>query len=75
MFSGETGNILMPFLMNMLNGNDVKEQLNKTGFFTVTSSSANFDPFNLDEPTTSKEEKVGIIQVHHPIFKYDQFCG
>lgn len=76
MFSGDTGNDLIPFLMNIISGNEIKETLNTTGFYLSDAKMA-FDPFNPNEPTASasKEEKVGIIQVHHPIFKYDQFCG
>lgn len=76
MFSGDTGNDLIPFLMNIISGNEIKETLNTTGFY-LSDAKMVFDPFNPNEPTASasKEEKVGIIQVHHPIFKYDQFCG
>lgn len=76
MFSGDTGNDLIPFLMNIISGQEIKETLNTTGFYLSDAKMA-FDPFNPNEPTASasKEEKVGIIQVHHPIFKYDQFCG
>lgn len=76
MFSGDTGNDLIPFLMNIISGNEIKETLNTTGFY-LSNAKMVFDPFNPNEPTASasKEEKVGIIQVHHPIFKYDQFCG
>lgn len=76
MFSGDTGNDLIPFLMNIISGQEIKETLNTTGFYLSNAKMA-FDPFNPNEPTASasKEEKVGIIQVHHPIFKYDQFCG
>lgn len=76
MFSGDTGNDLIPFLMSTITGQEIKETLNTTGFYLSGAKMA-FDPFNPNEPTASasKEEKVGIIQVHHPIFKYDQFCG
>lgn len=76
MFSGDTGNDLIPFLMNIISGHEIKETLNTTGFYLSDAKMA-FDPFNPNEPSASasKEEKVGIIQVHHPIFKYDQFCG
>jgi protease-4 len=76
MFSGDTGNDLIPFLMSTITGQEIKETLNTTGFYLSGTKMA-FDPFNPNEPTASasKEEKVGIIQVHHPIFKYDQMCG
>lgn len=76
MFSGDTGNDLIPFLMNIISGKEIKETLNTTGFYLSDATMA-FDPFNPNEPndSTSKEDKVGIIQVHHPIFKYDQACG
>lgn len=76
MFSGDTGNDLVPFLMNIISGQEIKETLNTTGFY-LSDSKMVFDPFNPKEPkaSTSKEEKIGIIQVHHPIFKYDQMCG
>ena len=66
----------MNLLMNILSGQEIKETLNTTGFYLSDAKMA-FDPFNPSEPSASasKEEKVGIIQVHHPIFKYDQMCG
>jgi protease-4 len=76
MFSGDTGNDLLPFLMNIISGQEIKETLNTTGFY-LSDAKMVFDPFNPNQPSASasKEEKVGIIQVHHPIFKYDQMCG
>jgi protease IV len=76
MFSGDTGNDLIPFLINIISGQEIKETLNTTGFYLSDANMA-FDPFNPNEPiaSSSKEDKVGIIQVHHPIFKYDQNCG
>jgi protease-4 len=76
MFSGDTGNDLIPFLMSTITGQEIKDTLNTTGFY-LSDANMVFDPFNPSEPSASasKEDKVGIIQVHHPIFKYDQPCG
>jgi protease-4 len=76
MFSGDSGNDLLPFLMNIISGKEIKETLNTTGFYLSDATMA-FNPFNPNEASASSsaEEKVGIIQVHHPIFKYDQVCG
>lgn len=76
MFSADTENTLMPFLISIMNGSEVSATLNPTGFMTASINGV-INPFETDTPsaTASKENKVGIIQVHHPIFKYDQNCG
>ena len=45
MFSGDTGNVLMPFLMNIMNGTELKEKLNSTGF-SLSDAKYVFDPYN-----------------------------
>lgn len=72
MFSGDTGNVLMPFLLNIVNGTDNQILLNPTTLLSASSLGA-LNPFESTTPT--KEQRVGVIQVHHPIFKYDQNCG
>ncbi len=72
MFSGDSKNILMPFLLNILNGTKNEFSLNPTSFLQASSLNA-VNPFEFDKPLENKV--VAIIQVHHPIFKYDQMCG
>jgi ClpP class serine protease len=72
MFSGDSKNILMPFLLNILNGTQNEFSLNPTSFLQASSSNG-VNPFDIDKPIENKV--VAIIQVHHPIFKYDQMCG
>lgn len=72
MFSGDSKNILMPFLLNILNGTKNEFSLTPTAFLQ-SSATSTVNPFEFEKPTDNKV--VAIIQVHHPIFKYDQFCG
>lgn len=72
MFSGDSKNILMPFLLNILNGTKNEFSLTPTAFLQSSATSA-VNPFEFEKPTDNKV--VAIIQLHHPIFKYDQFCG
>lgn len=72
MFSGDTKNILIPFLLDILQGTKSDFSLNPTSFLQA-SSSASINSFDINKPTDN--QVVGIIQVHHPIFKYDQLCG
>lgn len=73
MFSGESKNIMMPFLLNIINGTNNEVSLNPTKLLSA-SIQGDLSPINISAPY-SNEKKVGIIQVHHPIFKYDQTCG
>ena len=72
MFSGDSQNILMPFLLNILNGTQNEFSLNPTSFLQATTLGS-VNPFEFDKPIENKV--VAVIQVHHPIFKYDQMCG
>lgn len=72
MFSGDSKNILMPFLLNIVNGSENELSLNPTSFFQATSF-GKVNSYDINKPLTN--EVVAVIQVHHPIFKYDQFCG
>ncbi|MDI6033024.1 S49 family peptidase [Flavobacterium sp. LB2P84] len=72
MFSGDSKNILMPFLLNILNNTKNEFSLNPTSFLQASHLNA-VNPFDFDKPLENKV--VAIIQVHHPIFKYDQMCG
>jgi len=72
MFSGDSKNVLMPFLLNIVNGTQNEFSLNPTAFLQ-SSTSNGVSPFDFNKSTDNKV--VAIIQVHHPIFKYDQFCG
>jgi protease IV len=72
MFSGESKNIMMPFLLNIINGTSNEVSLNPTKIISA-SINGSFNPF--EENLAPEEKRVAIIQVHHPIFKYDQFCG
>jgi protease-4 len=72
MFSAEAENVLMPFLLNVLNGTDSEISINPTKILSASSSGA-MNSFDASKP--SNENLVGVIQVHHPIFKYDQNCG
>lgn len=74
MFSGETGNDLMPFLFNILNGLENQQSLNPTGFY-LSDKNASLNPFESKSNSLNKSGVVGVIQIHHPIFKYDQNCG
>ena len=73
MFSGESKNIMMPFLLNIINGTNSEVSLNPTKLLSA-SIKGDINPFDISA-TPSNEKKVGLIQVHHPIFKYDQYCG
>lgn len=73
MFSNSTGNILIPYLLNILRGKEITSGLSKTNILVANSSGITL--FNNKNQKTNKTESVAIIKIHHPIFKYDQNCG
>lgn len=66
---------LMPFLFSIVKGSEIASNaLNPTNFAfsdTATKIISNSDYNDL----TATADSVAIISVHHPIFKYDQYCG
>jgi protease-4 len=75
MFSGDSQNQLMPFLFNIINGTNTEVSLNATQLL-MANSNGELSPFNASAGTiNTTDKKVAVIQVHHPIFKYDQECG
>lgn len=72
MITDQSENQLIPFLLNILQGTTAEISLTPTAFLSASTLGA-INPFEASKPTTDKV--VGIIQVHHPIFKYDQNCG
>lgn len=71
--------VLFPFLFQIINGTEISEnnQLSET---LVNFYNSSLKPFNaIHQPFSNNglpgEKSVALIQVHHPIFKYDQTCG
>jgi protease-4 len=66
---------LMPFLFSIIKGTEIASNaLNPTNF--AFSNTANKIISDSDYTgLTATEDSVAIISVHHPIFKYDQYCG
>lgn len=73
MFADNTKSQLFPFLFGMLNnGNLVNASLSKTSHYFSFQSGLK-TATNHSDPL--KEDSVAVINIHHPIFKYDQECG
>lgn len=62
---------LVPFLFKLMNGSNQELTLNATEFSTIENS-GHFQNVASGENSSGS---VGIIKMHHPIFKYDQECG
>jgi len=73
MFAENGSSILMPYLLGLVKGdlNNVEGTLSETTFAflskTGISSSVN--------ASTIHPDSVAVLNIHHPIFKYDQSCG
>jgi len=66
---------LMPFLLSIIKGTELKNTaLNATGFL-YADASGNFKSIDNTPDTAIQQNAVALINIHHPIFKYDQACG
>lgn len=73
MFAENGQNVLMPHLLQILKGNNLKDvsSLNSTEVL-FNSISNNFASNN---QKLGNQNQIAVISMHHPIFKYDQMCG
>jgi protease-4 len=73
MFTDNSKTVLYPFLFSLIKGNTYfnKETLNTTTLSYLNASGNKSDSNNFN----SNEKSVVLLNVHHPIFKYDQTCG
>lgn len=74
MFAGNSQTALYPYLFNVLNGKSVstKNTMAATVFKYQSKDGVVATINNNKAPNTSS---VAVINIHHPIFKYDQECG
>jgi protease-4 len=64
---------LMPFLLGMIQGKEIpKDSFNATSFL-FSDTLGNLSAQN--DATEILQNSVAVVQIHHPIFKYDQQCG
>ena len=72
MFTEDNHSVLLPYLLNILNGgnSELLDQLESTTHAFMTFVNGRIS-FNED----IEENSVVLLNVHHPIFKYDQTCG
>ncbi|MFV9552072.1 S49 family peptidase [Algibacter sp. PT7-4] len=75
MFTDNSKSILYPYLFQIINGKDIliKNTLPQTTHYFQSVSGLKSSS-NTSE-TLPKHTSVAIINIHHPIFKYDQECG
>ena len=74
MFTNSSKSVLLPFLFQMISnkGLTLEGSLSETShYFSFQSGSKSV--LNHSDPLSS--DTVGVINIHHPIFKYDQQCG
>jgi len=75
MFIDSAKSQLYPFLFNIINGGDMsllKDSLNTTThYFSFSSELQN----SRNTTASNSSGQVAVINIHHPIFKYDQNCG
>ena len=75
MFSNNGKTILLPYLFQLVSGKDVlfKDTLPSTShyFQSVEGIRSSSNP----NDATPEIASVAVINIHHPIFKYDQECG
>lgn len=75
MFADNSKTVLFPYLFQILNGKSVvlKETLPKTTHFF--QSNTGLQTSNSTISSLPEVQSVAVINIHHPIFKYDQECG
>jgi protease-4 len=69
MFAQNSETSLYPFLFDIINSNHdtSKNLLSETRYSYVSDTGMQIK--------SAAQDKVAVLQIHHPIFKYDQFCG
>lgn len=74
MFTDASKAQLFPYLFNMINntGNSIDASLSETTHYFSFQNGLK-SALNHKDPISN--DTVGVINIHHPIFKYDQECG
>ena len=74
MFTDNGKNQLLPFLLSMIDTSEksVKSSLPETSHYFLFQNGLKS---NLNHSDPISNDTVGVINIHHPIFKYDQECG
>jgi protease-4 len=66
---------LMPFLLSILKGQNISSDSLEPTKFLFADASGNFQSLENSEGLSIQQNSVAIVNIHHPIFKYDQTCG
>lgn len=72
MFAEESQTVLLPYLINMLNGVESTIPLAST---THSFISDNGFSIGSEDSLSPNSKSVAVLNIHHPIFKYNQTCG
>lgn len=72
MFAEESKSILLPYLINILNGIENTIPLASTTHSFISDKGL---AIGTNENLSPKNKSVAVLNIHHPIFKYDQVCG
>ncbi len=72
MFTENTESVLLPYLINMMRGKSLEDiqGLNTTSHYFMSTISG-----KLQASEKIEDNSVVVLNIHHPIFKYDQTCG
>lgn len=75
MLTDDAKSSMYPFLLNLLNSGDItslKDALPATTTFFATQGGLKSA---MNAPAPATKNQIGVVSIHHPIFKYDQACG
>ena len=66
---------LMPFLLSILKGTELKNTALQPTKFLFAHQTKGFQSVNDIDNLSVESNSVAVVNIHHPIFKYDQNCG